>query len=980
MRLGLLSGLLAAAFAIAASGAESTLVFEQDVQPILSKYCLTCHGKSSPEQGVDLRTARSVLRGGFNGPVVERGLPEESRLYQKLAQGKMPPPAFESSVPEADVETVRRWIETGARSDEEDAVPEKARLQIARFEQEIQPLLEERCVACHGGTSPQSGLDLRTLASTLRGSNHGPVVLEGFSEKSILVRQLLNGAMPPEGAGKALTDSDIELIREWIDEGNFADYVDPGDLRDRAFTVAEAAPVTEADRQHWAFRRPVSVPPPKIGSRGLVRTPIDSFVLEQLERHGFSLSKAASRTTLLRRAYSDLWGLPPTHEQTAQFLSDTSPGSYERLIDRLLESHQYGQRWGRFWLDAAGYVDTKGKDFRADQATLAPGMWRYRDYVIDAFNEDKPWDRFLTEQLAGDEIHDWRNAEHYTPEMLESLIATGYLRTVLDATDEDLSDRPADRYDTLFALIDKVSRSALGLTLSCARCHSHKFDPIPQRDYYRFLALLSAAYNPTDWIQPKNRLLYTVSGSEKDRIDKHNEAVDTEIRGLTARQEEIRKPYRGAVFERKLAEVPDVVRTDLRAALAAPAADRTEVQKYLIEKFGLIVEVSDEEILAEASAEDKQQLAGLREDISTWKGYRNEPEQVQALWDGATLPTIRLLQRGSVESPGPAVKPGFLSVLCRPGDSCLAAPSPNRTGDTKGFRLALAEWLTDPQHPLTARVIVNRVWQHHFGVGMVETPDNFGSNGSAPSHPELLDWLAVDFVKHGWKLKRLQRMIMLSSVYRQSSKRTDNPAHEQAAVEDPGNRLLWRMPLRRLDAEALRDSILAIGGRLDAALGGPPVKLDSRSDGLQIAVGEGTNRRSVYLTARRTWPLTFLGTFDFPLIDTTCTRRVPSATPLQSLTLMNSEFVFENAAAAAQRVLDRQAGGPGGLEAVIRSAYGLVLSREPTSVEIELAREHLEEQRRLYARANASTEKTLSKSVESLTHMLISSNEFLYVD
>ena len=221
---------------------------------------------------------------------------------------------------------------------------------------------------------------------------------------------------------------------------------------------------------------------------------------------------------------------------------------------------------------------------------------------------------------------------------------------------------------------------------------------------------------------------------------------------------------------------------------------------------------------------------------------------------------------------------------------------------------------------------------------------------------------------------------MLSSVYRQSSKRTDNPAHEQAAVEDPGNRLLWRMPLRRLDAEALRDSILAIGGRLDAALGGPPVKLDSRSDGLQIAVGEGTNRRSVYLTARRTWPLTFLGTFDFPLIDTTCTRRVPSATPLQSLTLMNSEFVFENAAAAAQRVLDRQAGGPGGLEAVIRSAYGLVLSREPTSVEIELAREHLEEQRRLYARANASTEKTLSKSVESLTHMLISSNEFLYVD
>jgi hypothetical protein len=277
-------------------------------------------------------------------------------------------------------------------------------------------------------------------------------------------------------------------------------------------------------------------------------------------------------------------------------------------------------------------------------------------------------------------------------------------------------------------------------------------------------------------------------------------------------------------------------------------------------------------------------------------------------------------------------------------------------------------------------VIVNRIWQHHFGTGIVATPDNFGANGSPPSHPELLDWLAVDFVKHGWKVKRLHKMIMLSNVYRQSSSRGDNVAGERAAIEDPDNRLLWRMPLRRLEAEALRDSILAVGGNLDDSLGGPPVELDNRPDGLQIAVSDGAHRRSVYLTARRSWSLTFMGTFDFPNIDTTCTRRAPSATPLQSLTMMNSTFVMENAAAVARRVVDSQAGRPNSLETIARLAYRSVLAREPSSEEIDLALEHLEKQQGLYVRADASSENALAASVESLAHMLISSNEFLYVD
>ena len=980
MRRLLYSILCFAAAATAAVPADSVPVFERDVLPIFSTYCFTCHGKSSPELGVDLRTARSVLRGGFNGPVIHKGSAEESRLFQKVSKAEMPPPAFDSTVPEADVETIRRWIEGGAPSDAGDDIPETARRQIARFESEVQPLLNERCVACHGGDRPQSGLDLSTLASVLRGGVHGPVVIEGSSDKSVLVRQVVNGVMPPEGVGQALSPDEIELVRSWIDEGSFADFVDLGSPLERALTEAEAPPITAEDREHWAFQKPVAGRVPDVVSLERVQSPIDSFVLHKLEGEGLSMSAPASKRILMRRAFLDLWGLPPTPEEAAAFLNDEAPGAFERLLDRLLDSPKYGQRWGRFWLDAAGYVDTTGKDFVAEKAILAPGMWRYRDYVIGSFNRDKPWDQFLTEQLAGDELHDWRNAPSYTPEMLEGLIATGYLRTVLDATNEDISDRPADRYDTLFALIDKVARSSIGLTLSCARCHSHKFDPIPQRDYYRFLAILSPAYNPSNWIQPKNRVLYTVSASEKEKIDRHNEEVDAEVEKLTTRMDAIREPYRDQLVEEKLEGVPDVIRDDLRAAIATDTADRTEVQKYLVSKFGPSVEVTDKEIDPSVSAPDGEELSRLKEELKTWRGNRQELHKLRPLWDGDEIPVIRLLQRGSVESPGPAVKPGFLEILCKAGDDCLASPSPNRAGKTKGYRLALAEWLTDPEHPLTARVVVNRIWQHHFGTGIVPTPDNFGRYGASPSHPELLDWLAVDFVNHGWKVKRLHKLIMLSSVYQQSSRRTDNRSAELAEGKDPENRLLWRRPLRRLEAEALRDSILSVAGRLDLTANGPPVMLDARPDGLQLPVTDGANRRSVYLLARRTWSSTFMTTFDFPNIDTTCANRVPSASPLQSLTMMNSEFVTENASAVARLAMERAEGRANGFEPIIRAGYGIVLSREPTPTEIDLAANHLERERALFSRANSADDEALERSVESFAQMLLSSNEFLYVD
>ena len=970
--------------ALGAQNPPAAPVFEQDVLPIFSTYCFTCHGKSSPELGMDLRTAASVLRGSHNGRVIEKGSPTDSRLFALVSKQLMPPPAFESVVPEKDVETIRRWIETGAHSSRpEGEIPEAAQRQIARFEKEILPIFEARCTACHGGDSPQSDLDLRTLAGALKGGKHGPAIAEGFSDKSILMRQLQSGVMPPKGTGKPLDDAQVELIREWIDEGNFADYVQVETSLDREFTEAEAPEVSSEDRDSWAFRSPVAVAPPAVKSQGRVQTPIDSFIISKLEERGLGLSPAASKHALLRRAFFDLWGLPPTPEQAAEFLDDTRPDAYEQLIDRLLDSPNYGQRWGRYWLDAVGYVDTTGKDFAAETVQLAQGMWRYRDYVIQSYYEDKPWDRFLTEQIAGDELFDWRNAETYTPEMIEALVGTGYLRTVLDVTNEDISDRPLDRYEALFALLDKVSSSALGLTLNCARCHSHKFDPIPQRDYYRFLSLFTAAYNPSAWIQPKKRLMYTVSKPEQEEIEKHNKTIDAEVEKLAEDIKQIREPYRQKMLAKKLEAVPEPVRAD--TALAAETAEdqQSEVQKYLIEKFGPLVEITDEELDDSITGDQKDSLSRLKDRVETWNGYRRKLEHVQALWDGEGMPTIRLLQRGSVESPGPKVTPGFLTVLCAAEEDCTPKPSPNRAGATRGYRLALAEWLTRPDHPLTARVIVNRIWQHHFGTGIVATPGNFGSTGSPPSHPELLDWLAVDFTKHGWKAKRLHKMIMTSAVYLQSSRRTDNSRGERAAIEDPANRLLWRMPLRRLEAEALRDSVLAVAGRLDNTLGGPPVGLTHLPEGLQVvsdSEGEdAATRRSVYLLARRTWPLSFLSVFDFPIIDTACSRRVPSATPLQSLTMMNSEFAMENAGAAARRVA-ALAGGDSQPQAVVKKAYALLFSREPTAQETEFALDHLESQRRLYARANAPENEAYEKSLQNLVHMLLSSNEFLYVD
>lgn len=958
---------------------QTPLTFEKDVLPVFTQYCFTCHGQSSPQLGLDVRTFTSTMRGSHNGPVIVKGSPDKSLLFQKVSAKAMPPPAFKQTMPDAQIELIKRWIADGALSDKPVTLSKEVVEQRAAFDKEIMPLFTARCVQCHGAGKPMGGLDLRSLSAMLKGSTHGAVVAEGFSEKSVLVRKMASRSMPPPGSGEPVSDEQIQSIRKWIDKGHFVDPAESSEPKEREFTKAEAPEISAKDREFWSFRKPAAAPVPRVKAAKRVRTPIDAFVLSKLESKGLTLSADASSHSLLRRAYFDLLGVPPSPEETAAFLNDIKPGAYERLLDRLLASPLYGERWGRHWLDAAGYVDTQAKDFDAVKFDVAEGMWHYRDYVIKATNDDKPWNRFLTEQLAGDEMVDWRTAAKYTPEIVESLTATGYLRNVLDITDDDITNLPVERYEALFKLMEKVSSSTMGLTMQCARCHTHKFDPIPQRDYYRMLAVFTSGLNPTNWIQPKNRTQYTVSKADQEEIERHNKEVDRAVKGLKEQLAKVRQPYEQQLLEEKLKSLPEAIREDVRVALATVEDKRDEVQKFLARKFAKNLAISDAEVRKILKEADVPSVDRLELQIRTWSGYRRKLDKVQAIWDIAEPPSIRLLQRGSAESPGPKVQPGFLTVTTAPDKLNASRPAETK-GKTSGLRLAFANWLTDRENPLTARVIVNRTWQHHFGKGIVETPDNFGKMGAAPSNQELLDWLAVDFMENGWTAKRLHKMIMMSSAYRQSSEQT---GQEAARKIDPENKLLWRMNLRRLEAEAVRDSILAASGKLDRTMGGPPVLLDMRPDGLETVSAKETsanrNRRSVYLLARRTYPLTMLGLFDFPIIDANCTRRVPSSTPLQALTLMNDEFVVESAAQLAQRAA--KIAGEGAPSAKkIDALYSVALLRKPTESEMLTCEEHLKKQQELYTRANLGPAEAEEKAFDTLSQALLSSNEFLYID
>jgi hypothetical protein len=675
--------------------------------------------------------------------------------------------------------------------------------------------------------------------------------------------------------------------------------------------AAPPDPLAEG-RKHWAFRPLTHPGPPTVADPARARTPADRFLLAVLDAARLTFAPEAGRATLIRRATLDLLGLPPTPDEVAAFEADRSPDAFERLLDRLLASPHFGERWGRHWLDGAGYVDVTGGDNDAATVKLGENKWLYRDYVIRSFNADKPFDRFLLEQLAGDELVDWRAAAAFTPDIREALVATGFLRTAADDTDENELNTPDIRHGVLQRTGEVLANNLLGLTLNCARCHDHKYEPLAQTDYYRFLALLQPAFNPDRWLQPKQRLFAAIPPAEKKVADELNAAIDQQIAELNRNKLE-------------------------------PEAQ-------------------------------KKRLAELTARKRSWENW-------QVVYDAGPPTPTHMLKRGQHDRPGDAVGPGFPEVLCAPGTASIpvgwaessrptagggprkssAHPTSPEPPASSGRRLALACWLTAADTPagaLVLRVRVNRVWRHLFGRGLVEPGDNFGLSGPPSTHPELLDWLAAEFLRGGRRLKPFLKLLMTSAAYRQASA---GPGPAPAA--DPDDRLLWRMPLRRLESEVVRDSLLAVGGTFDRSLGGPPVPVDVKPDGSLASRDGDRPRRSVYLLARRNYHPTLLGVFDQPALPTNCTGRQTSAVVLQALALLNDEFVRTRSAAAAARA----AAMPG---SEVESAFRLVLGRPPTATEARVAADLL--------KSHAARGETRNQALAHLCHVLVNTSEFLY--
>jgi mono/diheme cytochrome c family protein len=842
------------------------------------------------------------------------------------------------------------------------------------FEKDVLPLFQAKCVRCHGGERVKAGLDVRSRAGLLKGGESGPSLSPGSPERSELWIRIAADKMPP-GKDK-LSEAEKALVRTWIDAGARADgtaVLPAAEGNDRE--------LTDADRQFWAFRSPARPPVPAVRHAERVRNPVDAFVLAALEKEGLTLAPEADRVTLVRRAFFDLLGLPPSPREVDEFVNDPAPDAYERLIDRLLASEHYGERYGRHWLDLAGYADSEGI---LDADYVRTAAWRYRDYVIQALNKDKPYDRFLKEQIAGDELVDYWAAAHtqkeLSPDVVEALVATGYLRCASDTSRPDfvtIKNAPGYYYQTLDDTLKIVSSSVLGLTVQCARCHSHKYEPIPQAEYYRLQAIFMSAYRPYQWVpQVQRRLLEATEAQQKEALE-HNARVDAAVAAARKPLAELSATFAERLFAERLARLPEALREDVRAALVTEPAKRTEVQKYLAGKFQKELRPDPpalEPLLKSSYPEYATRAAALAGAVQAEEAKRRTLPEIRALYDLPGEARTHLLRRGDYLNPGPEVRPGVLSAV-RTGKPFTWDP-PGKDAKTSGRRLAFAEWLTQPDHPLTARVAVNYGWLHHFGEGLVATPENFGHTGAPPANPELLDWLATEFVARGWSLKALHRLVMTSSTYRQASAAGAAEAARARQV-DPDNHLLWRQGLRRLEAEALRDAMLRTGGNLNPQMFGPPVPVQRQADGEVITTADAAGaRRSVYLQVRRSQPLTLLQVFDQPVMETNCTRRSVSTVSSQALTVLNSDFVVRQGDLFAARALREAPADPAGQ--ALRLAFG----RPATSAERQELGAFLDAQAARHAHAVPAPgePEARRRAVADLCQMLLSANEFAYVD
>ena len=723
--------------------------FRGNVAPLLEARCVRCHGEKVRKADLDLRSAAGVLKGGESGAAVVAGKPDKSLLYERVHKGEMPPEEGKR-LRESEVEMIRRWIADGARIEPSDVT------QIAVTQHDVIPIVLRRCTACHGKHRQENGLDLRSKATMVRGGKTGPAIIPGKPADSLLIKKIAAGQMPPptrliEACVKPVEKAELDTLTRWIAAGAPEMVIEP----DVATTRPDPL-VTDKDRDYWAFRPPQPVKVPAVREFARVRNAIDNFVLQKLEAKGLTLSPGADRAALMRRAYFDLTGLPPEPAEVKAFLADTSPDAYEKLIERLLASPRYGERWGRFWLDLAGYADSEGK---REQDLPRPNAWRYRDYVIKSFNTDKPYDRFLLEQLAGDELADYASAKEITPALYDNLVATGFLRMAPDGTWANITGFIPDRVEVIADEIDVLGSAVMGLTMKCARCHSHKFDPIPQRDYYRLVAVFKGALDEYDWLKPDvrpglgpesidvlpGRLLPFVTTTERRAWETQNAKFQKEIDAInTAINQRVESLATKYVNER-LAKMPAELLADLKVMLATAPEKRDAVQRYLAEKFEKQLRIDRNELKTlDSNFKKESDEADTR--VRAIQAKRQPEPKIQArLGSRRAVADLRVSARRRL-NPGQLVGPGVPSVLTD-GKTPFDVKPPWPGAKQTGRRLAFARWLTRPDHPLTARVVVNRLWKQHFGTGIVASLGNFGKAGTPPTHPELLDWLARELVR-----------------------------------------------------------------------------------------------------------------------------------------------------------------------------------------------------------------------------------------
>ncbi|HAB10058.1 MAG TPA: hypothetical protein DCE47_00040 [Planctomycetaceae bacterium] len=839
-----------------------------------------------------------------------------------------------------------------------------------RFETEVRLILKAHCWQCHGeADEKKGGLDTRLARFLIKGGESGPAIVPGKHTDSRLFKRVASGEMPP--GAKRLSARDVEVLARWIDAGARTVRPEPASLADGSFTVEE--------RQHWSFR-PIRRPPsPAVQHGQLLQSPIDAFLLAKLESRGQGFGPEADRPTLVRRLAFDLHGLPPGPGVVERFVSDRAPGAWSRLVDRLLASPAYGERWARHWLDVVGYADSDGVTQRD-----RPRNWsfKYRDYTIRALNADKPWNEFVVEQLAGDELVTPPHQD-LSAEQAARLIATGFLRMAPDGTSGSGANQELASNQVVAEVIKVVSTSLLGLTVGCAQCHQHRYDPITHADYYRLRALFEPAYDPKHWRSPSGRLV-----SQWDKNVRETVAViDKKLAEITSgKNAELEAAVKKA-FETRLAKLPAEIRAEAKAARETAAAKRNAKQKQLIEDYPFLsisrgtIQQFERSIAAAIRKKWDDQSAAVGK-------QRPAADNLMCLSEvPGQVPPTRLFSRGDFKQPREEIKPGELSVLSPVG---FSIPANDSKLPTTGRRLAYARYLTNGRHPLLARVLVNRFWMHHFGRGLVSTPGNFGAMGTRPTHPKLLDWLASEFMQSGWSLKHLHRVILTSTAYRQSATR-----REKLDQIDPDNQLLGRMSVRRLEAETLRDSLIHLGGRFSDRMFGPPVPVSLDSVGHRIivsnnrydptgrlltkiaSIGSEEFRRTIYIQVRRSMPLGVLTPFDPPTMKPNCEVRTASTTAPQSLMMMNDPFVVRHVGELARRVRTEASDGPA---AEFDLAWWLVFGRGPSDFEQRTGLKFLQDETAAVRAASPKDTDPALTALSHLCHALVSSNGFLYVD